>query len=162
MCLADLAIQRPRCHPWHVERDDPRILTPNECVDLLTTARIGRIALSEHCLPTIVPVLYEIDPTASTISLHAISGLLAQAAVRGDIVCFGTDFADQPDNELWSVVVVGKLETLMPAFDHQADPPSQFGSTKVSLPLTIVAGRATTNVVARNAHGGKTKNRALR
>lgn len=122
-----------------LDRNGLRILSPSECIELLASARIGRVALSNKALPTIKPVLYELD--GSSITFHASGGLLSEAAVRGDIVCFEVDFADASENRLWSVVVVGKLELSSSASGASTAAPTKFGATQVSLPLTIVSGR---------------------
>lgn len=148
MCLfVLLATRRSRCQPWRVELDQNglQILSPVECVELLTTARIGRIAVSKNALPTIVPVLYGVD--GATVTFHASGGLLAAAAERGDIVFFEADFANGSESELWSVVVVGKLELRPSQLGATEDAALKFGADMVSLPMTIVSGCAAMSVL---------------
>ena len=116
------------------------ILSPTECMEFLATARVGRVALSYKALPTITPVLYELE--GSTITFHVSGGLLSEAAARGDIVCFEVDFADADEHLLWSVVVVGKLALTSPESKSNGETHTRFGTDKVSLPMTIVSGRA--------------------
>lgn len=81
----------------------------------------------------------------ATATFYASGGLLAEAAARGDIVCFE---ADRADSELRSVVVIGKLRLMSPEFHARPDQTSTFGTAKVSSPMTIVSGRAATTPVS--------------
>jgi len=78
-----------------------------ECRRVLATARVGRIALTEHALPVIIPVRYEVDESA--VRFPAAPRTLARAAEAGHIVCFETDSVD-PDGSIRSVTVIGRLE----------------------------------------------------
>ena len=142
MCLSALVMRRWRCQLWNVDldRNGFRILNPGECIELLATARVGRVALTKNALPTIKPVLYELE--GSTVTFHASGGLLSAAAERGDIVCFEVDFVDAGESRLWSVVVVGKLELESSVSAVAGDAVSKFGDDKVLLPMTMVSGRA--------------------
>lgn len=143
ICLLALVNRRHKCEHEFVEldRNGLRILNPRECVALLATARVGRVALSDRALPTVRPVIYELDE--STITFHASGGLLLEAAARGDVVCFEVDFADAGENRVWSVVVVGKLRLATLEASRSATTGKRFGTHKISLPMTIVSGRAT-------------------
>jgi nitroimidazol reductase NimA-like FMN-containing flavoprotein (pyridoxamine 5'-phosphate oxidase superfamily) len=125
-----------------LDRNGLRILSSHDCLLFLSTARIGRIALSKNALPTIMPVLFEMHGT--TIRFNASGGLLEAASTRGDIVCFEVDSADQEAREMWSVVVVGKLELAPTAARSEDERRSLFGHANVSLPMTLVSGRAST------------------
>jgi hypothetical protein len=74
---------------------------------VLATARVGRIALTEHALPVILPVRYEVDESA--VKFPATPPTLARAAKAGHIVCFQTESVD-PDGSIRSVTVIGRLE----------------------------------------------------
>jgi hypothetical protein len=148
MCLSPLAASQRCCERGSVDfdRNGLCILVPGECVALLATGRVGRIALSQSALPTIMPVLYEVVGTS--VKFQASAGLLATAAERGDVVCFESDFANADERALWSVLVVGRLEIVPTDGARRAAVPDPlgarpFGSTSVALPMTIVSGRAT-------------------
>lgn len=128
-----------------LDRNGLRILSTAECTEFLATARLGRVALTFKALPTIKPVLYELE--GSTITFYASGGLLSEAAARGDIVCFEVDFADAGDHRLWSVVVVGKLAITSPESSSNHGTLTRFGTDKVSLPMTIVSGRASRSLL---------------
>jgi hypothetical protein len=127
MCLSPLAASQRCCERGSVDfdRNGLCILVPGECVALLATGRVGRIALSQSALPTIMPVLYEVVGTS--VKFQASAGLLATAAERGE---------------------VGRLEIVPTDGARRAAVPDPlgarpFGSTSVALPMTIVSGRAT-------------------
>jgi nitroimidazol reductase NimA-like FMN-containing flavoprotein (pyridoxamine 5'-phosphate oxidase superfamily) len=101
---------------------------------------MGRVALSERALPTIVAESYVIH--GSTICFSAPGLLLRAAARRGDIVCFEADSADAVPAEFWSVVIVGRLELLQPSLDALERPLLEPARDEVSLPMAIVTGRA--------------------
>ena len=148
MCLWALATGRSHCQPRGVDldRNGQRILTPAECLQVLTTTGDGRIALSEHALPIIVPVVHRVD--GGTVVFGVSGGLLAAAAERGDVVCFEAGFASADATELWSVVVVGKLGLTPLESNASQHATARCGVGIVSLPMTIVSGRATTSVSA--------------
>ncbi len=126
-----------------VERRSLKILNSAECVEYLATTRVGRVALSQNALPTIIPVLYEVNESA--ISFQDSEGLLAAAAERGDIVCFEADCSDASERLVWSVVVVGKLQLSPVEFGihgGNGDALTMVGTDMALLPMTIVSGRA--------------------
>ncbi|MCU1399893.1 MAG: hypothetical protein JWN62_3002 [Acidimicrobiales bacterium] len=123
-----------------LDLDGRRILSTDECVDLLATRRVGRVALSEKALPTIVAEAYEVR--GSTINLVAPGVLLLAAARRGDIVCFEADSADAVEAEFWSVVVVGRLQVRRASLGADDQPHIELTRDFVSLPMMIVTGRA--------------------
>ena len=45
----------------HIDRAGLRVLTREECLALLATAEIGRIAISARALPVILPVRFAMD-----------------------------------------------------------------------------------------------------
>ena len=148
MCLSALAARRSRCQRDHVEfeRSSLKVLNSAECIGFLATTRVGRVALSQNALPTIIPVFYDVDESA--ISFQISERILAAAAERGDIVCFEADFTDFTDASeclLWSVVVVGKLQRSpleVGVHGRNGDGATNVGADMALLPMTIVSGRA--------------------
>lgn len=114
-----------------LDRNGLRILRRADCLALLGGARVGRIALSHNAMPIILPVMYGVE--AEVIVFRADGGLLAEAARRGDVVCFETDSGDDVAGGLWSVLVLGKLEG---------------NGQLVSLPTTILTGRSASAVMS--------------
>ena len=148
MCLSALAARRWRCQRGYVEFEHSslKVLNSAECIGFLATTRVGRVALSQNALPTIIPVFYEVNE--SSISFQISEGVLGAAAERGDIVCFEadfTDFTDFTDCLMWTVVVVGKLQLSSLEFGADGgngDAVSKAGAVMALLPMTVVSGRA--------------------
>ncbi len=82
-------------------------LTRDECLRLLATRRIGRLAFIHRAgLPLILPVNYALGEEALVI--RSGPGPKMQAAERGDLVSFEVDDIDEDTHSGWSVVVTGK------------------------------------------------------
>jgi len=125
-----------------LDRNGLRILSADQCLRLLRTAHVGRVALSHNAIPTILPVLYRVSHQAVT--FRASGGLLATAARQCHVVCFEADFAGPGDEELWSVLVVGQLGHCVSA-DDAGLPFADTGSAgeMVALSTVLISGRAT-------------------
>ena len=141
MCLSAPAARRSRCQRGYVEFEHSGLKTLNsaECIGFLATTRVGRVALSQNALPTIIPVFYEVNE--SSINFQISEGVLRAAAERGDIVCFEADF---PDCLMWTVVVVGELQRSSLDFGAaggNGDAVSKAGAVMALLPMTVVSGR---------------------
>ena len=85
-----------------------RVLSDDECVELLKRHRLGRVALSIDGWPAILPVNYLYDGT-SVVIRTAPGAKLEQASLTA--VGFEIDDADRYGHWGWSVLVQG------PAFD---------------------------------------------
>ncbi|GHF52506.1 nitroimidazol reductase NimA-like FMN-containing flavoprotein (pyridoxamine 5'-phosphate oxidase superfamily) [Amycolatopsis bartoniae] len=91
---------------------DLRPLTPRECLDRLASQAVGRLAFSEHALPTVRPVnfvLHHGDIVVRTSAAGAIGRL------SGEVVAFEVDDVEPAPATGWSVVVVGKAEAVTDA-----------------------------------------------
>lgn len=97
------------------------VLEPDECLDLLRSETVGRIAVAilEH--PDIFPINYVVDKGG--VVFRSAEGTKLAAAVLGLGVAFEVDGVDPETDEAWSVVVKGRaieierLEELMAAQD---------------------------------------------
>ena len=92
-----------------VDSDGQGMLVLDEaaCRALLRSTRLGRIALTDHALPMILPVAFtclDLD-----IIFRVGSGALARAADAEQVVCFETDWADSRIAAAWSVAAIGHL-----------------------------------------------------
>src|SRR6185312_10444942 len=76
-----------------------------ECIELLRTVTVGRIAFTERGLPAIQPVNFSMD--GSNVIIRTSSGGKLAAAVTGAMVAFETDEVDAATRSGWSVVVMG-------------------------------------------------------
>ena len=82
------------------------MLTRAECLELLESAQIGRIAYTDRALPAIVPVNFVLDGDHVVIRTGAGSKLAA--ATRNAVVAFEADAFDVEARSGWSVMVVGR------------------------------------------------------
>jgi nitroimidazol reductase NimA-like FMN-containing flavoprotein (pyridoxamine 5'-phosphate oxidase superfamily) len=87
-----------------VDRNGLEVLDRDECLRLLATATIGRIAISRGALPMVLPVSYELR--GDRVLLCARSGT-ALAGATGAVVAFEADAIDPQSHDGWSVMVVG-------------------------------------------------------
>jgi nitroimidazol reductase NimA-like FMN-containing flavoprotein (pyridoxamine 5'-phosphate oxidase superfamily) len=88
--------------------DELRVLTDDQCVEMLRRHRFGRLALAIDGWPAILPVNYIFDGS-SVVIRTAPGGKLEQAPLTN--VAFEIDDADRFGYWGWSVLVQG------PAFD---------------------------------------------
>lgn len=85
-------------------------LSWEECLDLLRTGSIGRIAVTHRALPAIVPVNYTISGGRVVFRTEP-GGMLARACAD-TVVAFEVDELDRSGRSGWSVLVVGMAELL--------------------------------------------------
>ena len=101
-------------------------LSRAECMRLLATKRVGRLAyVARATTPDIVPVNFAVSDDGS-ILVRSGRGPKLQAAERGDTVAFEVDDIDEQGHTGWSVVVVGRARRVprdeAPAPDADALP----------------------------------------
>jgi nitroimidazol reductase NimA-like FMN-containing flavoprotein (pyridoxamine 5'-phosphate oxidase superfamily) len=81
------------------------ILDDRECLRLLRTVRVGRVALSQGALPVVLPVTFVL--VGSDIFFFTGPGLKLTAAEAGESVTFEADEIDVAAERGWSVLAVG-------------------------------------------------------
>ncbi|MFP5327887.1 MAG: pyridoxamine 5'-phosphate oxidase family protein [Acidimicrobiia bacterium] len=81
------------------------ILTRQECLRLLASAHIGRVALSIEALPVILPVNFTVFE--EQVIFRTAPGSKLTAAARSAVVAFEVDRIDPMQHEGWSVLVTG-------------------------------------------------------
>jgi hypothetical protein len=88
-------------------RDDREVdvLGHEECLALLSGARIGRIAFTEGALPAVRPVPFVVADGEIFIPTHG--GSTVARASRGAVVAFEVDEFDAEARTGWNVTVVG-------------------------------------------------------
>ncbi len=142
----------------HIDRAGLRVLTREECLALLATVEIGRIAISARALPVILPVRFAMDGDRIVIATH--DGTTLNTATRDTVVAFETDGAAADCEVGWSVHVNGiarhvtdpstldrLAELQLPSWSpHQ---PARF----VAISTDHVAGRSAVDAVAPVAVG---------
>ena len=83
-------------------------LTTDESLQLLSTASVGRIAVTRDALPVILPVNYVVDGTSLVIRTTD-GAILRAARAGGAVVAFEVDNLDERTMTGWSVLVTGTL-----------------------------------------------------
>jgi nitroimidazol reductase NimA-like FMN-containing flavoprotein (pyridoxamine 5'-phosphate oxidase superfamily) len=81
-------------------------LTRPECLELLGSQVVGRLAFSRQALPDVVPVTFTFDGSHVLLRLDPVSAVCR--AVRGAVVAFEVDDVDPDTRSGWSVTVVGE------------------------------------------------------
>ena len=100
-----------------VDRNGLEILARDECLRLLATAMLGRIALTHRALPTVLPVNFRL--AGERILIRTSRGTKLDAATRNAVVAFEVDDIDPDSHTGWSVVVTGVAQELI----DPAEPP---------------------------------------
>lgn len=96
---------------------DVEVLSETECLALLRSRDVGRIALVDHGQPLIFPVNYATDERA--VVFHTAAGVkLAPARSR---VAFEVDEVDAERGVAWSVLVTGNAYEITATIDHLSE-----------------------------------------
>jgi nitroimidazol reductase NimA-like FMN-containing flavoprotein (pyridoxamine 5'-phosphate oxidase superfamily) len=97
----------------HMEFDSGglEILGHQECMTLLRSTPLGRIAFTQHALPAIQPVNYALD-THNNIIIRTVPGSKLSAATTNTVVAFETDHYDPIEHHGWSVMIIGQARAI--------------------------------------------------
>jgi nitroimidazol reductase NimA-like FMN-containing flavoprotein (pyridoxamine 5'-phosphate oxidase superfamily) len=90
-----------------VDQWGAEVIHRQECLHLLEQDRVGRVGVSDHGAPLILPVNYVLDGDA--VVFRTAPGTKLQAALRAP-VAFEVDQIDRATRSGWSVVVRGVAE----------------------------------------------------
>lgn len=93
-----------------MELDGLEVLSPAECMRLLSTEQLGRVGVSFGALPAILPVNYTL--LGDDIVFRSSPGTKLTAALAGTVVAFEVDTVEPDHTTAWSVMVVGRSEWL--------------------------------------------------
>lgn len=88
------------------------VIEREECLRLLASRRIGRIAVVDGYSPVIFPVNYLIDD--ADVVFRAAEGTKLTAVGRAN-ACFEIDDYDAERRSGWSILAIGRLEELAPS-----------------------------------------------
>lgn len=88
-----------------IDRNGLEVLDRDECLGLLATARLGRIAITSGALPVILPVNFRLF--GDEILFRTGRGTKLDAATQGAVVAFEVDAMDPLEHTGWSVLVTG-------------------------------------------------------
>jgi nitroimidazol reductase NimA-like FMN-containing flavoprotein (pyridoxamine 5'-phosphate oxidase superfamily) len=138
--------------------DAMTILDSRECLELLRTSEVGRLAVAIQNHPDIFPINYVVD--RGTIVFRTAEGTKLAAALLGRGVAFEVDGYDPEAGDAWSVVIKGdavEIEGMhdmfdaldLPLFPWHAGPKHRF----VRIEPEEITGRRF-HVVGHEAWGG--------
>ncbi|MEU6238717.1 pyridoxamine 5'-phosphate oxidase family protein [Kitasatospora sp. NPDC047058] len=95
-----------------MDRDDRvETLGEAECLRLLSTVPVGRVVYTEHALPAVLPVAFEVAPDGRLL-LAVRRGSTTARALDGTVVAFQADELDLVTRTGWSVLVHGRAEVV--------------------------------------------------
>jgi len=87
------------------DRASLEFLPRDECLELLRTARIGRVAFHAGALPLILPVAFGLD--GDGIVIRVLAGSQLDNGTQDAVVAFEVDDVDPIQGSAWSVSVTG-------------------------------------------------------
>lgn len=90
------------------DRSGLEILSREDCLALLETVPIGRIAVTVDALPVVLPVNFAVAD--GCIFISTAPGTKLQAATRRSVVAFEVDAIDPLYHAGWSVLVTGTAQ----------------------------------------------------
>ncbi|MEV6206690.1 pyridoxamine 5'-phosphate oxidase family protein [Kitasatospora sp. NPDC051914] len=100
-----------------MEYEDPvEELSEAECRRLLGTVPVGRVVYTEHALPAVLPVAFEVAPDGRLVLALRADSRTARA-LDGTVAAFQADVLDPATRTGWSVLVHGHAEVVR---DHRA------------------------------------------
>jgi hypothetical protein len=85
-----------------------RVMTFDECLELLQTSSVGRLAFAHDGEPEVLPVTFGLDGMSPV--FRTTWGSKLEAVGRGRVVALEVDRLDSADGVAWSVVVKGTGE----------------------------------------------------
>lgn len=122
------------------------VLDEAECLALLATAAIGRVAFTEGALPAIQPVSFRVADGQVLIPTR--QGSTVAAASRGAVLAFEVDDVRVAERTGWNVTVVGASrlisEPRQVAALGRADGPASAGAGDrcyIAISVQLVRGR---------------------
>jgi uncharacterized protein len=106
------------------DRHDLEVLPLAQCLALLRSRPLGRLAYLDAGAPSVVPVNHLVD--GSTIVMRSLSGGKLDAAIIGQPVAFQLDDHDPSRGTGWSVLVRGRAdlvedEEAIARYDNELD-----------------------------------------
>jgi nitroimidazol reductase NimA-like FMN-containing flavoprotein (pyridoxamine 5'-phosphate oxidase superfamily) len=84
------------------------LLDEHECLRLVDTVRVGRVAIARGAVPAVFPVTFA--RVGGDIMFFTGPGTKLDAAQEGRLVSFEVDEIDPLAEQGWSVLIVGKAE----------------------------------------------------
>lgn len=129
-----------------IDHDGLEVLSRTECLRLLRTAVVGRLALTTGALPTVLPVNFTMH--GDDVVFRTGRDARLDAATRDVVVAFEADEIDHVTRTGWSVVVTGVArevtDPVVLAEEWVRDLPRwvpEGGSRVVAVSTDLVSGR---------------------
>ncbi|GAA2148551.1 pyridoxamine 5'-phosphate oxidase family protein [Kitasatospora kazusensis] len=99
---------------------DNRVQTLSEadCLRLLGTVPVGRVVYTEHALPAVLPVAFEVGPDGRLVLALRAGGTVVRA-LDGTVAAFQADRLDPATRTGWSVLVHGRAEVVRDPALHE-------------------------------------------
>ncbi|HTI27603.1 MAG TPA: pyridoxamine 5'-phosphate oxidase family protein [Kutzneria sp.] len=117
------------------------VLDDAECLRLLASVRLGRIAVSDRALPTVLPVYFLL--TGRTVLLRVAGAGRLAAATRTAVVAFEAD--EMGPTGGWSVLGIGRTRSVRPDERVAASGLRKWGTGEpdrfVAIGLELLTGR---------------------
>ena len=92
----------------HLDRNGLEVLGPDECLDLLRSEPVGRLAFVHDGSPDVLPVTYVVSHGG--VAFRTAAGSKLDTALMGRPVAFEVDGFDRERRAGWSVVLKGVAE----------------------------------------------------
>jgi nitroimidazol reductase NimA-like FMN-containing flavoprotein (pyridoxamine 5'-phosphate oxidase superfamily) len=132
------------------DRNGLEVLGRAECLRLLGTATLGRVAVTADALPVILPVNFLVAD--DQIVIRTGRGTKLDAATRNAVVAFEVDDIDPMYHTGWSVLVTGVARDLtahpelleLPHLPARWAPEQSADGRLVAISLDLVSGRRIT------------------
>ncbi len=117
------------------DRHGLEVLPLNQCLSLLRSRPLGRLAYQAEGAPVVVPVNHLVD--GSTVVLRTVAGGKLDVGLAGRTVAFQLDDHDPARGTGWSVLVQGRAEVvddpqLLARYEDTLDSWAIADSTEVS------------------------------
>lgn len=136
----------PKASGEEVDSNGLDILPRDECLQLLSTAALGRVAVSADALPCVLPVTFRV--AGGQILFRTNPGTKLDAATREAVVAFEVDDFDAAAHTGWSILVRGIASELTEpgelAAARRLDLPRwapSSGDRIVAVSIELVSGR---------------------
>lgn len=89
------------------EKDGVEVLSKRDCLRLLGSQRVGRVALTVNALPAVLAVSYRL--VDGTVLFYTSLGKRLRASLSQTVVAFEADCLDGDTHRGWTVVAVGSV-----------------------------------------------------
>ncbi len=133
--------------PASMDSDDsgPAMIPAHECLRLLASVSVGRIAYTKRALPAVEPVRFAVE--GNEIVIRTDTGSTLSATIPDTIVAFQADHLDDETRTGWTVTVVGSAHEMINPGDmarlRDPGPPSSWALAQSDQFIRIVPGIVT-------------------